>query len=117
MIDPGRQPATPFDPGLQHERTALAWERTAIAMIVAGLVLSRYAEVERAWLFLTIGAGQTVIGAGLLAWAGLRYEDLHGPLREGSSVIYPRAVHAVAITTIAATTGALILAVLIAVRH
>ncbi|MEU2201830.1 DUF202 domain-containing protein [Isoptericola sp. NPDC019482] len=32
---------TPFDPGLQPERTALSWQRAATAFTVAGLVVLR----------------------------------------------------------------------------
>lgn len=38
MTRPARP--TAFDRGLQQERTALAWERTAVAMMVAGTVLA-----------------------------------------------------------------------------
>ena len=32
--------------GLQQERTALAWERTAFALMGAGLVLARFAALQ-----------------------------------------------------------------------
>ena len=36
----GDRPTSSYDAGLQHERTALAWERTAISAMVAGIVFA-----------------------------------------------------------------------------
>lgn len=46
--DTGREPAT--DRGLQPERTALAWLRTAMSVLVAALVLVRVAGQRNAVL-------------------------------------------------------------------
>jgi uncharacterized membrane protein YidH (DUF202 family) len=102
-----------FDRMLQHERTALAWERTAIAAMVAGLLFVRVASGWHLALTL-IGFAQVLLGAGLLIWAGYHYDDLHGELRAGRSPIRPGATRLVGavtavftglatITTIAAT--------------
>ncbi len=107
------RPPTSFDNGLQHERTALAWERTAIATMVAGLVLSRFAAIHAYWLAAGAGLLQTVFGAGLLVWAGTHYEDLHGPLRDGADVVHPSATRTVGLVTV--TTIGLALATAIAV--
>ena len=83
------KPGEVFDPGVQHERTALAWERTAIAIMVNGVLLARYAAQDTHWTIAFMGLAETVAGGGLLVWAGLHYEDLHGPLRSGQSVVHP----------------------------
>ena len=72
-----------FDAGLQHERTALAWERTAIASMVAGVLLGRYAAESLHPAFAAVGLAQVVFGSVVLLWAATHYEDLHGPLRSG----------------------------------
>lgn len=101
---------TVFDPMLQLERTALAWERTAVAMMVAGILLTRHSTNTLAAMAVT-GITQVVLGAGLLVWAGMRYEQLHTPLRRGENPAHPRAVHFVG----QATTGFTAIATLIAI--
>ena len=93
------RPDTVFDPMLQHERTALAWERTAIASMVSGTLLARRAADLHVSLA-ALGLLQVVLGAALLIWTGLRYEQLHAPLRRGESPAHPDAVRIIGLTTV-----------------
>ena len=111
------RPTSTFDRGLQHERTALAWERTAVAMMVAGVVLGRFAATEALWPFAVLGLGQTAFGGVLLVWAGTHYDDLHGPLRQGAGVVHPGAARVVGAGTVAATFVALVVGVAAAFGH
>ena len=112
-----QRPTAVFDAGLQHERTSLAWERTAIATMVAGLVLSRFAATEGFWLLAAGGMSQVVFGAVLLVWSGAHYEELHGVLRSGTDVVHPSATRWVGIATIVATGAGLVAAVVVAVTR
>lgn len=97
---PHNRPDQVHDTMLQQERTALAWERTAFASIVAGLLFVRFASDWHPLLTL-IGFVQVFFGGGLLIWAGYHYDDLHGPLRAGQSPVHPRATRAVGwVTTV-----------------
>ncbi len=111
----GPRPAEIFDHGMQHERTALAWERTAISVMVAGVILSRYAASDAHLSFAAAGIAQTLVGAGLLVWAGRHYTELHGPLRSGASVLHPRATKLVGLSTVLFSGVGLALAVFLAV--
>ena len=72
---------SPFDPGLQPERTALAWRRTALALAVGSLAAGRVLEPvsDGAWLLAALGVA---LGFGLLAAARRR------------GVLVDRALHA-----------------------
>lgn len=109
-----RRPDSVFDQGLQHERTALAWERTSIATMVAGVLFARYAAESTHVGFASIGVAQVVLGSFVLVWSGGHYDDLHGPLRAGDSPVHPGAARVVGIGTIAFTGAALVLAAAVA---
>ena len=104
---PGRhrpdRPERVFDPMLQHERTALAWERTAIAVMVTGVLFARQAT--------EIHESLAVLGGVVLIWAGWHYDDLHAPLRRGQSPVHPGAARIVGLTTIVFIGAALIITV------
>lgn len=108
-----QRPTEVFDAGLQHERTSLAWERTAISMMVAGLVLARFTATEGFWLLAAGGMVQVVFGSVLLVWSGSHYEELHGVLRDGSDVVHPSAARWVGLATIAGTGTGLVSAVIV----
>ncbi len=108
------RPDTVFDPMLQHERTALAWERTAIASMVSGTLLARRAADLHVSLA-ALGLLQVVLGAALLIWTGLRYEQLHAPLRRGESPAHPDAVRIIGLTTVGFCGAATVIAIASAV--
>jgi uncharacterized membrane protein YidH (DUF202 family) len=101
--------------GLQHERTALAWERTAVSMMVAGVFLARYAARDGATAAAIAGIAQVAAGGAVLMWSGRHYEDLHGAVRRGDSVVHPGAARVVGWTTVLFTGFALVLAVTLVV--
>ncbi|MEO1060475.1 MAG: DUF202 domain-containing protein [Actinomycetota bacterium] len=106
------RPRESFDVGLQHERTALAWERTSIATMVAGVIFARYAAEAAHPGLAVIGLLQVAAGASVLVWAGWHYEELHGPLRRGTPVVHPRAARFVGLSTVAFSGLALALVIL-----
>jgi uncharacterized membrane protein YidH (DUF202 family) len=112
MTDPPRTKI--FDKGMQAERTALAWERTAIASMVAGVLMARYAAVSSHFVFAGFGIAQVVLGAALLLWSAGHYDDLHGPLHAGLSPVHPTAARRVGLAAVLFTGAGLVLAIVIA---
>lgn len=104
------RPTTVFDPLFQHERTALAWERTAISGLVVGSLMTRVGVTIHPTLG-AVGLAQVCASAGLLIWAGRHYEELHGTLRAGDSPAHPSAAALVGAVATAATVLATLLAI------
>lgn len=94
------RPDESFDRGLQHERTALAWERTSVAIMVSGIILARHAASLGSVVGALAGLLQTALGGVVLVWAGVHYDDLHGPLRTGADVVHPRAARLIGFATV-----------------
>ena len=75
----------PFDAGLQPERTALAWRRTAMAVAVASLVALRILpEVLGSWALIpaTLGAGVSFVA---IVLTHRRYRRIHTILTSSAS--------------------------------
>lgn len=102
-------PRVPFDPGLQPERTLLAWRRTCLALAVASAVVVRFAGEA-------IGPAAAVLGivgigaaaAGYLR-ASLRYRHAHeGLTQSGELPIDGLALALVTVTLLLIGAGAAI---------
>lgn len=109
-------PPLPFRPdqvggGLQPERTALAWERTAIAMMVAGVILARYGVQDLHFTIGLIGIGQVVAGGAVLAWAMRHDQELHRPDSPPEAMAQVGMARLVGIWTVVFTATALLLGV------
>jgi uncharacterized membrane protein YidH (DUF202 family) len=97
--------------GLQHERTALAWERTAISMMVAGVVLARYGASEVHLSVGVLGIAETVAGGLLLFWAGRNDDELHSPATPAHAVPQVALTRSIGALTVVFCAIALIVAV------
>lgn len=86
-------------------------------MMVAGVVVGRFAATETLWPFAVLGLVQTAFGGALLVWAGTHYDDLHGPLRRGAGVVHPGAARLVGAATVAVTFTALVVGMVAALGH
>ncbi len=77
--------ARPFDVGLQPERTALAWRRTALALVVAAVVGIRVLPtLLGAWAVVPAGAG-VVLAVVVLVASHRRYREQHVRLTTADS--------------------------------
>jgi uncharacterized membrane protein YidH (DUF202 family) len=80
-----------WDPGLQHERTTLAWTRTALAFVVVSLLEARLAQ-SVGLLAVALALAGMVLAAGLVAQQASRHRRRHNLLKAGSPVSAPLAV-------------------------
>ena len=100
MSGSGSGPASeePFDPGLQPERTFLAWQRTVLALAVASATAVRFAAPQLG--LVTAFVGLAGLSLALAAYVGVRfrYRRTHIELTESGSL---RAVSAWPLAAIA----------------
>lgn len=88
------------DGGLQQERTALAWERTAISMMVAGVLLAHFAAREGYLVIAVAGIAQTILGGALLMWTTHHYIGNQIPIEAGEDIVHPGAARLVGLGTV-----------------
>ena len=76
------EPQGSWDPGLQPERTSLAWRRTCLALTGVGLLVARVFLAGESWLALGLVVGFVALGGALVSWlaerrAKVTVESLH----------------------------------------
>lgn len=92
-----RESADLLDPGAQAERTALAWQRTGLALLGVGAVLLHVDGRSSSHLSLAVGLLDIVAGAVLGAVvAPLRYRRTLRSVEEGTSLFARRSCLATA---------------------
>lgn len=97
----------PFDPGLQPERTELAWRRTALATGVASLVALRLLPVSfhSAWWALG-GVAGVLFSVAIWAHGTRRLRSVNETLaREGNRGMLPGAGPLAALTAVVLAIG------------
>ena len=83
-------PSADYPGGRQHERTTMAWLRTALAAVAVGLLTVRVAEPGRERWLVAVGAAIGVGGILAVAWQRTRRLQLArvtGPFGAASSVV------------------------------
>ncbi|MDO4044021.1 DUF202 domain-containing protein [Clavibacter michiganensis] len=78
--------ARPSDPGLQPERTALAWRRTALALVAGSLLGLRVLPTLLGTAGLVVAAAGVIAALAVLATAHSRYRRVHRILTSASAV-------------------------------
>ncbi|KWW97882.1 hypothetical protein TH66_20985 [Carbonactinospora thermoautotrophica] len=97
-----------WDPGVQNERTALAWARTALGLTVCALLAARLARTHEPRATLAVAFLGTATAGAVLYAASRRYRARAADLRAGRPIVAPAAVlgltatvHALGLATLA----------------
>lgn len=70
----------PFDPGLQLERTALSWRRTALALTIGPLLAARVLAPDLGVLSVLAAVGGVALGLYVTLASSARYRGMHRQL-------------------------------------
>lgn len=87
---------TPYDPGLQGERTALAWTRTALALALAGAFVTRLTVERGGILALALGVIAVALSVVMGVLARARYDNTSASLHESGALLSDGRILAVA---------------------
>jgi uncharacterized membrane protein YidH (DUF202 family) len=74
----------PWDPGLQNERTALAWLRSVVALVGVALVVARVTATHAPLLGLLLATVAIMLGMAGAYTVSRRYGSTSRSLRAGS---------------------------------
>jgi uncharacterized membrane protein YidH (DUF202 family) len=105
-----------FDPGLQAERTGLAWRRTMLGLVAFALVIMRLLPTLGAWGLAAGGLALTLSGI-LWALAERRFRRLRRALAAAGQIPGGRLLLAVALTVAGAGGGGLLYLVILRPVH
>lgn len=105
----------PFDKGLQPERSALAWQRTALSIAVGSLLFGRILATSLGlWALLPMLAG-LCMSAALGVKAHQRYAHHHRTLTSGNGFLADGRLHA-ALTIFVLLVGGFSLVLVLALK-
>lgn len=71
----------PIDPGAQNERTSLAWTRTALALLVGVILVSRITVEDLGITAVVFGIAVAPLAILVVLLAGRRYRAAHSALQ------------------------------------
>ena len=111
MTSAVEDPSGPWDPGLQPERTALAWQRTGLSAAAAALVAFRDGVVTGNHVVLVLSTVAFMAGAWVLRAARTELDARTAALRDGRPLPAPVATRAAAGSVLAL--GGAVLAVVL----
>jgi putative membrane protein len=101
-----------FDPGLQQERTMLAWDRTGLALIITGALFVRAGKAPYVAAPHLPGFLAIAMGAIVLATAARRYRGRDRGLRAGGPAARPGMVRLTALVVLVLSIASTVLVLL-----